>query len=81
MSPPSACTRSRWPLAAPLPVPRSYPGKAACHADWTETAQAGVCTYLARTNRRGHQQGVSGTARRRFVADQVPASPEEKDSR
>jgi|SRR5438552_4856982 len=26
-------------------------------------------------------KGVSGTARRRFAADQVPASPEEKDSR
>jgi hypothetical protein len=49
MSPPSACQRSQWPLAAPLPVPRSYPGKAACHADWTETALAGVCTHLTRT--------------------------------
>jgi len=49
MSPPSACQRSRWPLAAPLPVPRSYPGKAACHAGWTETALAGVCTHLTRT--------------------------------
>jgi hypothetical protein len=26
-------------------------------------------------------KGVSGTARRRFAADQVPASREEKDSR
>ena len=49
MSPPSACQRSRWPLATLLPVPGSYPGKAARRADWIETALAGVCIHLALT--------------------------------
>lgn len=33
MNPPSACHRSRWPLAAPPPALMPYPGKAARHAD------------------------------------------------
>ena len=49
MSPPSACQRPRWPLAAPLPVLTSCPGKAARHAGWAETALAGACTHLALT--------------------------------
>jgi hypothetical protein len=39
-----------------------------------------LCILRPRPNHGGHQQG-SETARRRFAADQVPASPEEKDSR
>ena len=49
MSPRSACQRSRWPLAAPLPVLRPCPGKAARHAGWTETVLARACTHLALT--------------------------------
>jgi hypothetical protein len=50
MSPPSACQRSRWPLAAPLPLlVGSCLGKAARHAGWTEAALAGACTHLALT--------------------------------
>jgi hypothetical protein len=48
MSPPSACQHPRWPLAAPLPVLTSCPGKAARRAGWAETALAGACTHLAR---------------------------------
>jgi len=66
---------------------RAIPGSALRRSGMTRIGQLPcrsrvlLCICVRDLTAADTHKGVSGTARRRFAADQVPASPEEKDSR